>query len=63
VVNVGPVDEAWSRRRGLLDDAEAVERTVRIIRLRSRNPKAVITRAVCKMLADMAAKLRSEAGP
>jgi hypothetical protein len=62
-VKVGPLDEDWSRRKVLLDDAEALERTVRIIKVRSRKPGAIVTRAVCKALARMAADLRAEAGP
>jgi hypothetical protein len=48
----------WAQReviRGALD-AEVLERAAMIVRLRSRRPAGIISRAVCKVLRDMAAR-------
>jgi len=52
----------WARNevvRGALD-AAVLERAAMILRVRSRKPDAIITRAVRKVLADMAVKIRAQ---
>lgn len=62
MVRVGPLDEAWTRRKVLLDDADTLDRAVAVIRLRSRQPRSVTVRALCIALKAMADRLRTQAG-
>jgi hypothetical protein len=58
-MNTGPVtDDLPLLLRG---DAQALERSASVLKLRARKPGSVITRAFCKVLRQNAASLRAEA--
>jgi hypothetical protein len=43
-------------------DAAVLDRAARIIRRRSRRPEGLACRVICKVLTDLAAKIRDEGG-